>query len=152
VTDAVVTCWLRKTFPRRAQEGCDLRSFVKRHRKDVNGRGPFRIDPGEVVGFLGPNGAGRLTLKILSGCFTRRAGARPGYGRGGARTPMKSMTLLMGNRTQLVWDIPAADGFRVAGVYRIPKSSSTRTVNSSPGSSSSGLVHKPVRNLSLSGV
>src|SRR5439155_3712674 len=77
----------------------------------------FRIDAGEVVGFLGPNGAGKTTtLKMLSGLLHPSAGeARVleyvPWRRENAY--LQSMTLLMGNRTQLVWDIPAADSFRV---------------------------------------
>src|SRR5437016_8602918 len=74
MTDAVVDVReLRKTFSVTEREeglAATLRSFVKRHRKDVNAVAgiTFRIEPGEVVDFLGPTGAGKTTkLKMLSG-------------------------------------------------------------------------------------
>src|SRR6266702_4161319 len=130
---------LRKTFRVTEREeglAATLRSFVKRHRKDVDAVAgiTFRIDRGEVVGFLGPNGAGKTTtLKMLSGLLHPTAGeARVleyvPWRRENAY--LKSMTLLMGNRTQLVWDIPAADSFRVLQeIYRIPEEQFRATVH-----------------------
>jgi ABC-2 type transport system ATP-binding protein len=161
VTDAVVDVReLRKTFRVTEREeglAATLRSFVKRHRKDVNAVAgiTFRIDPGEVVGFLGPNGAGKTTtLKILSGLLHPTAGEARVLEYVPWRrenTYLKSMTLLMGNRTQLVWDIPAADSFRVLQeIYRIPEEQFRRTVNElTELLELQDLVHKPVRNLSL---
>ena len=119
--------------------------------KDVS----FAIDEGELVGFLGPNGAGKTTtLKMLSGLLHPTAGeARVldyvPWRRENAY--LKSMTLLMGNRTQLVWDIPAADSFRVLQeVYRIPEEQFRRTVGELTDLLElAELVRKPVRNLSL---
>ena len=161
MTEAVVDVReLRKTFRVTEREeglAATLRSFVKRHRKDVNAVAgiTFRIDPGEVVGFLGPNGAGKTTtLKILSGLLHPTAGeARVlefvPWRRENAY--LKSMTLLMGNRTQLVWDIPAADSFRVLQeIYRIPEERFRSTVAElTELLELQELVHKPVRNLSL---
>src|SRR5216110_907448 len=115
----------------------------------------FRIDPGEIVGFLGPNGAGKTTtLKMLSGLLYPSAGeARVlefvPWRRENAY--LKKMTLLMGNRSQLVWDIPAADSFRVLQeIYRIPEGQFRGTVNElTELLELQELVHKPVRNLSL---
>jgi viologen exporter family transport system ATP-binding protein len=161
VTEAVVDVReLRKTFRVTEREeglAATLRSFVKRQRKDVNAVAgiTFRIDPGEVVGFLGPNGAGKTTtLKMLSGLLHPTAGeARVleyvPWRRENAY--LKSMTLLMGNRTQLVWDIPAADSFRVLQeIYRIPEEQFRVTVDElTELLELQELVHKPVRNLSL---
>src|SRR6267143_3686304 len=81
MTEAVVDVReLRKTFRVTEREeglAATLRSFVKRHRKDVNAVAgiTFRIDAGEVVGFLGPNGAGKpTTLKMLSGLLHPSSG------------------------------------------------------------------------------
>src|SRR5206468_6924794 len=134
-----------------------LRSFVKRHRKDVNAVAgiTFRIEPGEVVGFLGPNGAGKTTtLKMLSGLLHPTGGEAQVLGYVPWRREnayLKSMTLLMGNRTQLVWDIPAADSFRVfQEIYRIPEPQFRATVGElTELLELQDLVHKPVRNLSL---
>lgn len=89
--------------------------------KDVT----FSIQPGEIVGFLGPNGAGKTTtLKMLSGLihpssgFVQVAGAFPF-----AREPsfLKSITLVMGQKEQLIWDLPALDALRInAAVYGLP--------------------------------
>src|SRR5437016_13738811 len=151
---------LRKTFQVTEREeglAATLRSFVRRHRKDVNAVAgiTFRIDRGEVVGFLGPNGAGKTTtLKMLSGLLHPSAGeARVlefvAWRRENAY--LKTMTLLMGNRSQLVWDIPAADSFRVLQeIYRIPEQQFRDTVKElTELLELQELVHKPVRNLSL---
>src|SRR5439155_16925053 len=161
MTEAVVDVReLRKTFRVTEREeglAATLRSFVKRRRKDVNAVAgiTFRIDRGEVVGFLGPNGAGKTTtLKMLSGLLHPTAGeARVleyvPWRRENAY--LKSMTLLMGNRSQLVWDIPAADSFRVLQeIYRIPEEQFRATVSElTELLELQELVHKPVRNLSL---
>src|SRR3989441_3991864 len=161
MTDAVVDVReLRKTFRVTEREeglAATLRSFVRRHRKDVNAVAgiTFRIDPGEVVGFLGPNGAGKTTtLKMLSGLLHPTAGeARVleyvPWRRENAY--LQSMTLLMGTRTQLVWNIPAADSFRVLqeisrtreGQFRSPVNELTELLELQE------LFHKPVRTLSL---
>src|SRR5436853_7346035 len=93
----------------------------------------FAIDAGERVGFLGPNGAGKTTtLKVLSGLLYPTAGEAHVLGFVPWRREnayLQQMTLLMGNRTQLVWDIPAADSFRVLQeIYGVPDDSFRRAV------------------------
>src|SRR5438445_11462013 len=101
---------LRKTFRvTERQEGlaATLRSFVRRHRRDVNAVAgiTFRIEAGEAVGFLGPNGAGKTTtLKMPSGLLYPTAGEAHVLGFVPCRHAnayLQQMTLLMGNRTQL---------------------------------------------------
>jgi ABC-2 type transport system ATP-binding protein len=151
---------LRKTFRVTEREeglAATLRSFVKRRRKDVNAVAgiTFRIDPGEVVGFLGPNGAGKTTtLKMLSGLLYPTGGEARVLGFVPWRREnafLRSMTLLMGNRSQLVWDIPAADSFRVLEeIYRVPEDEFRRTVAElTELLELQELIRKPVRNLSL---
>lgn len=87
----------------------------------------FTIEPGEVVGFLGPNGAGKTTtLKMLTGLVhpssgrVRVAGYIPFR-----RQPqfLQKMSLVMGQKQQLLWDLPALDTLRInAAVYNIPES------------------------------
>jgi ABC-2 type transport system ATP-binding protein len=88
--------------------------------KDVS----FEIQPGEIVGFLGPNGAGKTTtLKMLTGLIhpssgdLRVAGHLP-FNR---RHPfLEKITLVMGQKQQLLWDLPAMDSLRInAAVYGI---------------------------------
>src|SRR5207302_9784861 len=151
---------LRKTFRvTERQEGlaATLRSFVRRQRRDVNAVAgiTFRIEAGEVVGFLGPNGAGKTTtLKVLSGLLYPTGGEARVLGFVPWRREnayLRQMTLLMGNRSQLVWDIPAADSFRILQeIYKIPDDQFTRTLDELTDLLDLGpLVHKPVRQLSL---
>jgi ABC-2 type transport system ATP-binding protein len=115
----------------------------------------FQIEPGEVVGFLGPNGAGKTTtLKMLSGLLhptggqVRVLGFEP-YRRDHAY--LRQITLVMGNRNQLVWDLPALDSYALnRAVYNIPEADFNRRRDELIEMLEIGdLVRKPVRNLSL---
>jgi ABC-2 type transport system ATP-binding protein len=115
----------------------------------------FRIAAGEVVGFLGPNGAGKTTtLKMLAGLLHPTAGESRVLGFLPARRQpafLRRITLLMGQRSQLLWDIPAADSFDLhRAVYRIPAAEYRRTLADLDEMLDLGpLLAKPVRNLSL---
>ncbi len=151
---------LSKTYKVSEREGgftAAARSFFKRRYKDVQAvqQVSFQIGQGEVVGFLGPNGAGKTTtLKMLSGLLHPSGGnARVlGY------TPweldseyLKKMTLVMGQRNRLSWDIPAADSFLLnQAIYRIPDDPFQKTLKELDELLELGAtVKKPVRNLSL---
>ena len=89
---------------------------------DVN----FEIGGGEIVGFLGPNGAGKTTtLKMLSGLLHPTSGEATVLGYVPWRREsglLRQMTLVMGQKNQLVWDIPAMDTFLVnQAIYNIPE-------------------------------
>jgi ABC-2 type transport system ATP-binding protein len=115
----------------------------------------FSIQPGEIVGFLGPNGAGKTTtLKMLSGLLHPTGGkARVLNFTPWERNPdfLKSMTLVMGQRSRLSWDIPAADSFLLnQAIYRIPEADFKRTVKELDDLLElTPILRKPVRNLSL---
>ncbi len=94
----------------------------------------FALEAGEVVGFLGPNGAGKTTtLKMLAGLLFPTSGDAQVLG----YTPWKrdrdflrQISLVMGNRNQLAWDIPAMDSFLVnQAVYQIPEKQFRETLD-----------------------
>ena len=159
-TDAIIVQNLSKTYQVSEREGgfgAAMRSFIKRKYRDVNAvqKVSFRIRPGEVVGFLGPNGAGKTTtLKMLSGLLHPSGGdakvlgytpweLKPAY--------LRVMTLVMGQRSRLSWDIPAADSFLLnQAIYRIPDNEYKRTVDELDELLElKPILKKPVRNLSL---
>jgi ABC-type uncharacterized transport system, ATPase component len=115
----------------------------------------FSVEPGEMVGFLGPNGAGKTTtLKMLSGLLHPSTGQEKVLGYvPWQRDPafLRQITLVMGQRNQLVWDIPASDSFELNRViYRLPLTDYRRTLNELTELLELGpLLKKPVRNLSL---
>ena len=84
----------------------------------------FEIREGEVVGFLGPNGAGKTTaLKVLSGLLFPTKGEVSVCGfRSFDRKQefLRQITLVMGQKNQLIWDLPASESFLVnKAVYEI---------------------------------
>ena len=151
---------LSKTYQVPEREGgfgAAVGSFFKRKYKDVKAvqQVDFKIAQGEVVGFLGPNGAGKTTtLKMLSGLLHPTAGTAHVLG----FTPwelkpeyLRSMTLVMGQRNRLSWDIPAADSFLLnQAIYRLPDDEYKATYKELDDMLElSPLMKKPVRNLSL---
>jgi ABC-2 type transport system ATP-binding protein len=115
----------------------------------------FKLKPGEIVGFLGPNGAGKTTtLKMLAGLLHPSSGEIRvldyiPWRR--ERSFLRQITLVMGQRNQLVWDIPALATFELNRViYRIPLENYRRILTDLPELLELGpLLSKPVRNLSL---
>ena len=151
---------LSKTYKVPEREGgfgAAVKGFFYRKYKQVHAvqQVSFTIEPGEIVGFLGPNGAGKTTtLKMLSGLLHPTAGTarvlgftpwelKPDY--------LRAMTLVMGQRNRLSWDIPAADSFLLnQAIYRIPDDEYQRTYKELDGLLElTPLMKKPVRNLSL---
>jgi ABC-2 type transport system ATP-binding protein len=151
---------LCKTFfvpEREAGLGAAVKSLFKRKYRQVHAveQIAFKIGPGEVVGFLGPNGAGKTTtLKMLSGLLYPTGGEARVLGFVPSRRErdyLRQMTLIMGNRNQLNWDLPALDSFELnRAVYAIPREQFVRTRDEFIELLELGaLVNKPVRNLSL---
>jgi len=105
-----------------------LRAFIRRRYQTVRAVDDisFEIGEGEVVGFLGPNGAGKTTtLKVLSGLLYPTAGDVTVCGfRSFDRQNefLRQITLVMGQKNQLIWDLPALESFEVNRViYEIPR-------------------------------
>jgi ABC-2 type transport system ATP-binding protein len=115
----------------------------------------FDLAAGEMVGFLGPNGAGKTTtLKMLSGVLHPTTGEATvlGYVPWKRDKPfLRQITLVMGQRNQLVWDIPALHSFELnRAIYRISLDDYRYMLNQLTELLDLGpLLHKPVRNLSL---
>jgi ABC-2 type transport system ATP-binding protein len=115
----------------------------------------FQIDAGEVVGFLGPNGAGKTTtLKMLTGLIHPSSGKvtvadRIPY----RRQPqfLEKTSLVMGQKQQLLWDLPALDSLRInAAVYKIPEAIfQQRLYELTEMLTLQGKLTQPVRKLSL---
>src|SRR6266540_5256492 len=111
-----------------------LRGLVRRKYKEVRAVDgvSFAIEPGEMVAFLGPNGAGKTTtLKILSGLIYPTSGTARvldfvPWER--ADVFRRQFSLVMGQKQQLWWDLPAADSFQLhREIYSIPLADFNRT-------------------------
>ncbi len=119
--------------------------------KDVS----FQIQPGEVVGFLGPNGAGKTTtLKMLTGLIHPSSGRVEvaGYMPFQRKEAfLQKITLVMGQKQQLLWDLPALDSLRINGaVYGIPEKECRERIGQlTEMLSLEGKLNQPVRKLSL---
>lgn len=134
-----------------------LRSLVRRDHVTVRAVDgvSFTIPEGEVVGFLGPNGAGKTTtLKCLTGLLHPTAGTLRVLGHTPQRREpafLRQISLVMGQRNSLFWDLPAADAFEVnrafygigAAAYRTALDELVALLDLEP------LLNKQVRVLSL---
>ncbi|MGL5928434.1 MAG: ABC transporter ATP-binding protein [Dermatophilaceae bacterium] len=134
-----------------------LRGVVRREHTEVravDGVG-FDIAEGEVVGFLGPNGAGKTTtLKCLSGLLYPTAGTVRVLGHEPFRREaafLSRISLVMGQRNSLFWDLPALDAFEVhRTIYRVPAARYRATLDELVGLLDlEPLLGKQVRVLSL---
>ena len=155
----------------------DVRALTKRFRVPVRGSGlaaalgslirrsydlveavrelSFTVGEGEMLGLLGPNGAGKTTtLKILAGLLFPTAGEVSVLG----HTPwlrrreyLRQVSMVLGNKSQLTWDIPARDSFDVLReIYRVPSHVFRRTsAELIELLDAAALLAKPVRTLSL---
>jgi ABC-2 type transport system ATP-binding protein len=113
------------------------------------------VESGEFVAFLGPNGAGKTTtLKLLSGVIHPTAGTArvmghiPWHRENAYR---RRFALVMGQKNQLWWDLPAQESFRLhQQIYRIDPTTFDRQRDELVDLLSVGqLLGQPVRELSL---
>jgi ABC-2 type transport system ATP-binding protein len=134
-----------------------LRGLVRREHKVVRAVDgvSFAIEPGEMVAFLGPNGAGKTTtLKMLSGLIYPSSGTAEVLGFvpwQRADAFRRRFALVMGQKNQLWWDLPAADSFHLhREIYSIPRDEFTRTLGElTELFHVEQLTRQPVRELSL---
>jgi ABC-2 type transport system ATP-binding protein len=115
----------------------------------------FSVAPGERIGVLGPNGAGKTTtLKILSGLLHPTGGEVSVAGHEPRRRDpafLKHITLVMGQKQQLLWDLPPAETFALnRAIYDLPQAEFRETLAELSRLLELGdLVDKPTRQLSL---
>ncbi|OKH17781.1 ATP-binding cassette domain-containing protein [[Limnothrix rosea] IAM M-220] len=151
---------LSKTYPVALKEPGlkgTIQHFFKRRYRHIKAveNISFHIQPGEMVGFLGPNGAGKTTtLKMLTGLIhpsqgqVKVAGATP-FRR--QSSFLRKISLVMGQKQQLLWDLPALDSLRInAAIYDIPENIfQERLTELSAMLSLDSKLTQPIRKLSL---
>jgi len=134
-----------------------LRGLFHRRYQEVSAVGgvSFEIEPGELVGFLGPNGAGKTTtLKMLSGLLQPSGGTASVLGHlpwQREEAFRRKISLLLGQKNQLVWDLPARESFALnRAIYRVDPAQAARTIDHLSGLLEvRSLLDQPVRELSL---
>ena len=113
---------VEKTFSVRVKRG-----RVRRERREVRAVDgiSFRVDPGELVGYVGPNGAGKsTTVKMLTGILVPSGGRISVAGLDPSRRRIqlaRRIGVVFGQRVQLWWDLPLRDSFELLRhIYRVP--------------------------------
>lgn len=119
--------------------------------KNIN----FTIEQGELVGFIGPNGAGKTTtLKMLSSLLVPSSGSANVL----SYTPhlrkeayLKQISLVMGQKNQLFWDLPAIETFNLnRDIYEVPRTRYDEVLKDLTEMLDVGdILHQQVRKLSL---
>ena len=134
-----------------------IKSLLKPRKKNVHAlkQVSFSIDKGELVGFIGPNGAGKTTtLKTLSGLLYPTSGHVwvEGYDPWERKSEfLKGITLVMGQKNQLWWDLPAVETFELNRViYEVSKKDYAENLNELVSLlDAKKFLNIPVRRLSL---
>ncbi len=142
---------------REAGLGAAIGSLFRRRYQDVLAVDAitFTVQPGEMVGLIGPNGAGKTTtLKMLCGLLhptsgeARVAGYVPWQRE---HAYLRRISMVLGNKSQMLWDIPPLDSFRVLSeIYGVPPAEFQQTRDELIELlEMQEIINKPVRNLSL---
>lgn len=136
---AIETVDLRKTYvSHKKAPGVlgGIKSLFSREKTEVEAVCGINlsVEQGELVGFLGPNGAGKTTtLKMLSGILFPTSGSATVLGyKPNERKPemLRQISLVMGNKNQLWWDLPAWDSFIVLKeLYEVDQAKFKRRVD-----------------------
>jgi len=146
-----------RVFRKREGLMASVKSLFRREHKLVEAvrQVSFEVHAGEMVAFLGPNGAGKTTtLKLLSGLIYPTSGTATVLG----YSPWKRenayrrrFSLVMGQKNQLWWDLPAQESFRLhKEIYRIEATEFDRRLDELTDLLSvKKLISQPVRELSL---
>ena len=146
-----------RVFRKREGLRASIRSLFHREYEEIHAVDgiDFKVERGEMVAFLGPNGAGKTTtLKLLSGLIFPSGGQADVLG----HVPWKRenayrrrFSLVMGQKNQLWWDLPAQESFRLhKEIYRIETAQFDRRIDElTELLEVKDLVGQPVRELSL---
>jgi ABC-2 type transport system ATP-binding protein len=127
---------LTKTYLTPVKSGNILKDIFAREHKGYTAVDhiSFEVEQNELIGFIGPNGAGKTTtLKMLSGILYPTSGTVQVLG----YTPfeknyayLKQIGFVMGQKNQLLWDLPAMDSFRVnKEIYEISDTQYKKTLH-----------------------
>ncbi|MDD5075426.1 MAG: ATP-binding cassette domain-containing protein [Candidatus Peribacteraceae bacterium] len=160
MSDAIIVRGLKRTFRHYEKKTgllSTLKSVVWREWQNVNAVDgvSFTIPQGSFVGFLGPNGAGKTTaLKMLTGILTPTSGSCSVLGftpHERKRAFKKQIGFVMGQRSQLIWDLPPMDTFTLhRDLYEIPRTEWNKTLGTlTELLQVQHVLETPVRQLSL---
>ncbi|MDB9494738.1 ATP-binding cassette domain-containing protein [Spirulina major CS-329] len=158
--DMITVEQLSKVYPVAVKEPGlrgTLQHFFQRNYRQIKAvdNVSFSLQPGEMVGFLGANGAGKTTtLKMLTGLIHPSAGTvRVADYVPFRRQPqfLRKISLVMGQKQQLLWDLPALDSLRInAAVYELSEREFTQRLGElSEMLNLGGKLTQPMRKMSL---
>ena len=148
---------LCKTYSVRNYDVKGMKRFSKEGKKDICAlkKLNIEIDQGKIVGLIGANGAGKsTTIKLLTGILSPTSGSVLTFGKDPAKFRRKianNIGVMMGQRSQLWWDIPAIDSFKLyAKMYGVKSEDYNSRINFfNEILDCNTFSNRPVRQLSL---